>query len=73
MDPQATWDRLIDAYRAGERDEAQDAADTLLQWLDRGGFPPQTLPGRSMDDAWNRALARAACCFVLQQPEDRES
>ena len=65
MDPQATWQRLLDAYTSQDWAEAKEAADDLLAWLRGGGFPPQTLPSRLMDDAWNRMMAETACRFVL--------
>jgi hypothetical protein len=65
MDPQATWQRMLDAYSARDRIEAIEAAEDLLGWLRRGGFPPQTLPHLPMDNPWNRAIADAACRFVF--------
>ena len=65
MDPQATWQRLLDAYSAHDWAEAKEAAEDLLVWLRRCGFPPQILPNPPMDDAWNRAVAVAACRFVI--------
>ena len=57
MDPQATWQRLLDAYSAHDWAEAKEAAEDLLVWLRRNGFPPQILPNPPMDDVWNRAVA----------------
>ena len=65
MDPQATWQRLLDAYSAHDWAESKDAAEDLLVWLGRCGFPPQILPNLPMDDAWNRTIAVAACRFVI--------
>ena len=65
MDPQATWQRLLDAYSVHDWAESKDAAEDLLFWLGRCGFPPQILPNLAMDEAWNRAIAIAACRFVL--------
>lgn len=67
MDPQATWQRLVDAYSAREWATAKEAAEDLLVWLRAGGFPPQTQPNAPMDDAWNRAIAVAACRFVIPE------
>jgi hypothetical protein len=67
MDPQVTWQRLLDAYSARNWPEAREAADDLHFWLTRGGFPPQTRPDAPMDNAWNHVVARAACAFVLQR------
>ena len=65
MDPQATWQQLLDAYAAQSWAEAREAAEDLLAWLRGGGFPPLTLTSRPMDDAWNRAIAETACRFVI--------
>jgi hypothetical protein len=56
---------MLDAYSARDRGEAKEAAEDLLGWLRRGGFPPQTLPELPMDNPWNRAIADAACKFVF--------
>jgi hypothetical protein len=71
MDPQATWQRLLDAYSSHDPAEAKDAAEDLLVWLRGGGFPPQTSPNRAMDDAWNRAIVDAACRFVIRERGSR--
>ena len=65
MDPQATWQRLLDAYTSQDWPDANEAAEDLLAWLRGDGFPPQTHPSRSMNDAWNRTIAEAACRFVI--------
>lgn len=67
MDPQVTWQRLLDAYSERNWPEAQEAAEDLLIWLERGGFPPQILPDSPMHDAWNRTVVHAACSFVMQE------
>ena len=65
MDPQATWQRLLDAYSVHDWAESKEAAEDLLLWLRNCGFPPQILPDLPMDDAWNRTIAVAACRFVI--------
>ncbi len=68
MDPQATWQRLLDAYAIRDFETAQEAAEDLQNWLRREGFPPQVLPEPwQMDQPWNRTLAQAACRFILSQ------
>lgn len=67
MDPTATWQLLLDAYADRDWSQIEEAAEALLQWLDRGGFPPQTIPGRQMDAEWNRTIACSACQFALLQ------
>lgn len=41
MDPTACLKRLLDALSAGDRVEAENAAADLLNWITKGGFPPE--------------------------------
>jgi len=41
MDPDAAYARWKQAVRDGDREEAADAHDDLVQWLHRGGFEPR--------------------------------
>ena len=65
MDPQATWDQLLCAFGTGDWDAIEECATELIEWLDRGGFPPQILR-QDLGPDWNRALARAGCLFALE-------
>jgi len=65
MDPQASWDQLLEAYAEGEWEHVQDLAEGLLHWLSRGGFPPRAVTGSDLGQAWDRAIALAACRFAL--------
>lgn len=69
MDPQATWENLLDAYEATDWDNALEAAQSLRLWIDRGGFPPKTCVDRAMDVGWHRAIALAACRFVAGEAQ----
>lgn len=70
MDPQETWREILDAYANCRWSEARDAATSLRQWLDRGGFPPQTLQPQ-IGAALDRAIACAVCKFVLAEARRR--
>lgn len=59
MDPQATWDELLEAYRDRDADRAEEYATALHEWLQKGGFPPDTGGGRALGDDWHRSLAYA--------------
>ena len=61
MDPQATWDQLLCAFREGDWDVIEERATDLIEWLDRGGFPPKDLAHPGLGPDWDRALARAGC------------
>lgn len=66
MDPQAMWDQLLDAYAAGNWDKIEAHATALLDWLQRGGMPPQIVGRSELGPDWDRTLARAGCRFVLE-------
>lgn len=64
MDPQAAWKQLLDAYMGGNWAAVEELCDGLLSWLAHGGFPPQSVPTRLLDDDWNRAVVLSACRFA---------
>ena len=66
MDPQATWEQLLAAYAAGDWDLIEERATELIEWLDRGGFPPKVLTHSDLGEDGNRVLARAGCLFALE-------
>ena len=66
MDPQATWEQLLAAYAAGDWDVIEERATDLIEWLDRGGFPPKVLNRSDLGQDWDRAMARAGCLFALE-------
>ena len=70
MDPQAAWDRLQDAYCEGDWEEVRELAESLLDWLNRGGFSPVTTPAEPHDTARQRAEAARFCRSVLQQADE---
>jgi len=65
MDPQASWDQLLEAYAEGDWDRVQDLAEGLLHWLRRGGFPPQATTGSDLGQDWDREITLSACRFAL--------
>lgn len=72
MDPQATWERLLDAYADDDRDGAVEHATALLAWLEKGGFPPRTVSHRRLRPAADRLIALATCRLALErQPPGR--
>jgi len=73
MDPQVAWQELLDARAREDGPAACSAAEALLGWIERGGFPPQVISSRDMDKDWNAALAMAACQFVLSSTAASDS
>ena len=64
MDPQATWNEMLDAIAGSDFEEAEAHALALLHWLDRRGFPPNTTT-RTIPHLWNVVLCRSVCQTVL--------
>lgn len=73
MDPQAAWNEMLDTAESGDWELAAEYAESLLTWIRRGGFPPIVIPGRPMDDGWNRTIATAACELVLSRQGESET
>jgi hypothetical protein len=40
MDPNAALNYLIDALTEGRTEDAGEIFDTIVVWIDGGGFPP---------------------------------
>jgi hypothetical protein len=67
MDPQTAWNELRTATRAGDWEAARELAQDLLDWLDRGGFPPLVRAGASADPARRRAVVRRYCRSAIRR------
>ena len=65
MDPQVAWNKFLESYASEDWSSAEESATALIAWLDRGGFPPQTIPGRTLGESWNRAIAYAGCRLAM--------
>jgi hypothetical protein len=40
MDPDAVWERILEAVREGRAYQFQSACNDLQEWVERGGFYP---------------------------------
>lgn len=67
MDPQTTWDMLLRAWSRRAWDDVLDLSQALLDWLDKGGFPPETNYPTELGAEWNTVVARAAIEFALRR------
>ena len=65
MDPEAAWKELLQARLERDWDQAEELAEGLLDWLDKGGVPPVTVGGSRLGKKWHRTIAHATCLFVL--------
>lgn len=65
MDPNAAWKQLGEAYTDPDADPKQ-IATSLVEWLNRGGFPP-LVTGNTTFDAF---VCRNVCLEILGTPDD---
>jgi hypothetical protein len=55
MDPDATYERWLNALAEGDLREAREAHRDLMTWINNGGFLPRALLGGGSSGAANRA------------------
>lgn len=67
MDPQASWEQLLEVFADGDWERVDELADALLTWLERDGFPPRATTGSDLGQDWDRAVAQAACRFAQER------
>ncbi len=65
MDPQATWYELLEARSQRDWDRAEELANDLLDWMQRRGFPPQTIGESKLGPRWHHAVTYFVCHLVL--------
>lgn len=70
MDPQATLRDLLAAVEVRDWDRIDELSDALLQWMERGGFPPQTLGSPKLGKRWHQAVASFVCYAAASKSKD---
>ncbi len=65
MDPQATWQELLEARLNRDWKRTGELADALLEWLQRRGFPPHTIGEPKIGSRWHHAVANFVCHLAL--------
>ena len=73
MDPQAAWEHLLDAYSDHNWSAVEEHAAALHDWLEKGGFPPQTARHRDLRPPANRLIALATCRMTLDHARKETS
>ena len=65
MDPQATWNEMLDALKRRHWDEADQHAADLYSWMNsKHGFAPLTVGDESLGKEWHKTIASFTCLFV---------
>lgn len=70
MDPQATWNSLLEEWANRNWLNVFELAEALLEWLSNDGFPPDTMGIRNLGADWHRTQALAMCRFALERARD---
>ncbi|MEZ5951746.1 MAG: hypothetical protein R3C12_21555 [Planctomycetaceae bacterium] len=70
MDPQQTWQDMLDAVHQKQWDTARQLADDLHGWLTNKGFPPITIGDRSFGTTWHLTIATFTCLAVINRAEE---
>ena len=70
MDPQATWDQLQAAMQAADWETTRERAQSRLDWLARGGFPPVTSAQDASVSNKHRDVAIEFCRSALRRAAD---
>ena len=65
MDPQAAWQQMIDSFIEHDWQQLHETAHGLLNWMSKGGRPPDTVPGRQMGSLWDGQVAIGLCTFAF--------
>lgn len=70
MDPQESYSRLLTAWMNRDWSDVAELSEALLDWLDKGGFPPEPNYPKEMGNEWNATVVRATCKFALLRAND---
>lgn len=70
MDPQQTWTDMLEALERKQWEAAKELADSLYEWLKKGGFPPVTIGHESIGKRWHHAIAQFVCLVVASKVND---
>ena len=70
MDPEATLRDLLAAVDDRDWDLVDELSEALLTWLQKRGFPPQTLGPPELGRGWHRAIAEFTCYLAQSRARD---
>lgn len=70
MDAEATLRDLLTALEDRDWDRIDELTEALLQWMERGGFPPQALGSPKLGKQWHRTIATFVCHAAASKSRD---
>ena len=73
MDPDQTWQEMLQAYTTNDWPTALESSESLKDWLEAGGFAPRSTIGTAtgelsfrLDSEFSRAVCLAACHHIFE-------
>ncbi len=72
MDPQQTWEEMLEALRRKQWEPARALADSLYDWLKGGGYPPTTVGDKSIGRKWHATVAQFVRLAIASKANDIE-
>ncbi len=70
MDPDATLRDLLEAILKRNWHLVDELQDSLLTWMERGGFPPSTIGSKELGTEWHRSIATFVCHAAASKARD---
>ena len=70
MDPDSALAELLDALGQHDWDRSEECSESLLSWMERGGFPPVTIGPKALGIEWHRAIATFVCHAAQSKVND---
>ncbi len=67
MDPQRTWEMLLDAWVQRNWEDVVELTDALLSWIAKNGFPPEAESPRRLGVDVNLVITQTACQLMRQR------
>lgn len=72
MDPQQTWTDMLAALEQSEWENARELAASLLDWLHKGGFPPNAVGAATLGRKWHSTLASSGCEAAIRMVNEAQ-
>ena len=70
MDPETALAELLDALGHRDWERSEECSNSLLDWLERRGFPPMTVGPKTLGVAWHRAITTFVCHLAQSKVRD---
>lgn len=72
MDPQQIRTDMLAALEQSLSDDAKVLAVSLLNWLHKGGFPPDAVGAATLGRKWHSTLASSGCEAAIRMANEAQ-